>query len=198
MKPTHHTLLVVALILAAGIAAAVPPSYEGPLGNPEEPALRVIKWPWLGLRKLFVSTQSGLDSGIHKHPPAAIGEGAQGAAAGTRTLVHHTAKGVVYAPLPLKKPLQNPETYEQHVERALNALYPDPDACTAGHSPVPGQDHPVAVDSVSEAQQEGAPLLAARTGETEVQKAQRRYVPLRAGYRDRHKRGTGNLLRLAQ
>lgn len=198
MKWKHPFLIVTTVVLLCGLAAAVQPAREGPLGNPEEPALRVLKWPWLGLRRLFVGIQDGLHSGIHKHPPAAIAKGAQGAATGAGILIHHTVQGLLHTPLPARQPLRQPQTYEQHVERALNALFPEAEACDAEREYVSVQEVPVMCAPTPEEAHVGPPLLVPHDRETEVQRAQRRYVPLQAGYRDRHKHGTGNLLRLAR
>ena len=51
---TTRTKLVLAVVaiafLGAGISYAIPPAYTGPLGNPEEPALRPYKWLWHGAK----------------------------------------------------------------------------------------------------------------------------------------------------
>lgn len=186
MKHILVTLLFVAIMLAAVGGYAVPPEREGQFGNPEEPALRVVKWPWLGLRKLVVRTHDGLERGIHRHPPAALCEGTKGAVHGSGVLVDHSARGMVYSPLPPREPLRERVTYE---ERAMAFI----EETMRKREEVP--DDREIVDDVDAPEPEYLPL---EVRETDVEKAQRRYIPLRAGYRDRVRSGEGNLLRLAR
>ncbi|MCK5863499.1 MAG: hypothetical protein KAH38_13495, partial [Candidatus Hydrogenedentes bacterium] len=109
-------ILAVTMVLVGVSAYATPPTYEGQFGNPEEPALRIIKWPWLGFRKLVVRTHEGLQSGLEKESLSSTGyEGTCGAWDGSKTFVEHTASGLVYAPLPGKASLRKSDTYEKQV-----------------------------------------------------------------------------------
>ncbi len=184
MKRAISFLAVAALLSGMPVAFAVPPAYTGQFGNPEEPALRVVKWPVLGLRKLFVRTHEGLHDGIHKSPCAAVCEGSCGAVRGTGTLIDHTARGMVYAPLPPKAPLRSTETYEDQALAFIEKMTAPP-------------EEPEEVVEKEEEEKE-APYLPFRVRETGVERAQQRYVPDRAAQRERTQPGTGNLLRLAR
>lgn len=179
------TATVLLVLLAISLSShAVPPAYEGQFGNPEEPALRVVKWPWLGFRKLVSRTHDGLHRGIYKHPPASICEGTKGAVVGTGVFIDHTARGMVYAPLPPKGPLKKKRTYEDNaslfIEMTLNQQGNTGDLAAAQ-------------------QLAGEPkMLEVREVKRDVRRAQRRYVPHLMSYRDRTPAGQGNLLRLAK
>ncbi len=58
---------LVLTIVACG-AYAVPPAYEGPMGNPEEPALRPYKWFWRGMKALVYHPVKSLVEGNVKTP----------------------------------------------------------------------------------------------------------------------------------
>lgn len=45
--------LGILVVFAVGTAAAVPPAYYGPMGNPEEPAMRPYKWFFHGIKAIM-------------------------------------------------------------------------------------------------------------------------------------------------
>jgi hypothetical protein len=185
MSKTTMICAVLLLALAVSLSShAVPPAYEGQFGNPEEPALRVVKWPWLGFRKLVSKTHDGLHRGIHKHPPASICKGTKGAICGTGVFIDHTARGMVYAPLPPKGPLKKKRSYEDNamlfIEMALNSEAQTGDWEAARQ--LAGEPKPLEVRPIK----------------GDVKRAQRRYVPLLMSYKDRVRPGEGNLLRLGR
>lgn len=190
MKTVYVAILVGALFAVPLAGHAVPPAYEGQFGNPEEPALRVVKWPWLGVRKLVVHTHEGLKSGIQCHPPAAVCEGAQGAARGTCILVDHTGRGMIYAKLPPKGSLRPQVSYEEQALAFLNTVAPAGEE--GGCVPMPEGTVEVAVD------ENGNPYLPFKVKERAVSRAQRRYVPERTVQRDKAYARRENLLRLAR
>lgn len=59
-------LLAVAALVAALTSAAIEPAYRGPLGNPEEPALRPYKAFWRGLKALKYHTLHAAKEGDQK------------------------------------------------------------------------------------------------------------------------------------
>ena len=209
MKIRLCAAMLLLAVLCVGVANAVPPAYTGQFGNPEEPALRPLKWTWLGVKSLVQSTKDGLASGVEKDPAAMIGEGAVGAAKGSGSLAEHVGHGIVGAPLPPKKDpsalsyeqaamvvieteVNKGKADQQQVEAAAGAEKPaeQPDPAAEFRKPAPStvlpQENP-----------EGAKPLVIE--ETSVEKAQRTYVPLQAGYRsNRRTDGTGNLLKLAK
>lgn len=195
----QHVLFLVlgAVVLTTFGGHAVPPARESQFGNPEEPALRVVKWPWLGLRKLVVRTHEGLEEGAHRHPPAALCKGARGAAHGGGILIDHSARGLIHAPLPPREPLRKRVTYEERALAFIEAMAGAEDAAVED-APVAQPDvetPPAAVDKAEEDAPRALPLKAV---ETDVERAQRRYIPDRAAYRNRVRAGGGNLLRLAR
>jgi hypothetical protein len=193
MKPFKVVMVLAAVALLMPLAEAVPPAYEGPMGNPEEPALRVIKWPWLGLRKLVYHTHNGLKEGIQWSPIESIDEGVGGAVHGTGILVDHTARGMIYQKLPPKAPLKPGPSYEcwamRYIEMETNTGQPPqvqevPAACPCCAAQLPPP--------------EGGPYLAFKVDEPARFKVQRRYVGARTAQRDRNYASRKNLLKLAR
>ena len=208
MKSRLYAAMLLLAVLCTGVANAVPPAYTGQFGNPEEPALRPLKWTWLGVKSLVQSTKDGLASGVEKDPASMIGEGAVGAAKGSGNLAEHVGHGIVGAPLPPKKDASD-LSYEQAAmivieteENKGKADQQQVDAAAAekpAEQPDPGAQFrkPAPSTVLPEANPEGAKPLVIE--ETSVEKAQRTYVPLQAGYRsNRRLDGTGNLLKLAK
>ena len=203
MKAMIVALAITAVLVCAS-GYAVPPAYEGKFGNPEEPALRVIKWPWLGFKKFVGSTHEGLKSGMDKESLSATGQdGATGAVKGAGTFVDHTAKGLIYAPLPDKESLNKTVTYEDramaYIEKMTKSASGEQteaaDGC-AETSACCSEDAVSQDEGIKEVKEEK--YLSSKIEESDVEKAQRRYVPLRASARDRVWSGGGNLLKLAR
>ena len=65
---TRVLVLTIAVAVFAGFASAVPPAYEGRLGNPEEPALRPYKWMWRGIKALAYQPAKAFRKGNIKTP----------------------------------------------------------------------------------------------------------------------------------
>lgn len=202
MKTKLLSAAVVMLLLGAVTAFAVPPAYEGQFGNPEEPALRVVKWPWLGVQKLAIRTHAGLKEGIQNDPADAVCKGARGAASGSATLVDHTARGMIYSPLPPKESLRKTVSYEEAVLAALEKKEAETCAVENGDTSQEtaasgGTDGDESADATG-AEEKSVNYLVRKVAQTPVEKAQRKYVPEKAAYRDRVRSGGGNLLRLAR
>ncbi len=207
-KLTTVKMVLLALVLA-GAANAVPPESVDQFGNPEEPALRPLKWTLLGVQSLVSTTHAGVKKGAYENPAAMAGEGVKGAAAGTGSLATHLKNGVLFAPLPPKKE-GNDLSYEQaamlHIEKQTAKECPAEAGCCGA------KEEACATEEEPNAQfRQPAPSTAFPTlesavadkrltvGESDVQKAQRRYVPLQAGYRGKNREaGDGNLLKLAK
>lgn len=193
-------LLGAVCFLAAPVCNAVPPAYEGQFGNPEEPALRVVKWPWLGLRKMVMHTHDGLKCGIQCSPCAAVHEGAKGAAHGGCILLDHTGRGIIYSKLPPKGPLRPGPSYEEramhYIEQKTGGGLP-PDVSNAEYITCP-----VCRAEAEKARKlsppEGGPYLTAKFKEPAKFKAQRRYVGDRTLQRDRALARRENLLKYAR
>lgn len=189
--------LVGVLCLAACPGSAVPPAYEGQYGNPEEPALRVVKWPWLGLRKMVMHTHDGLHCGIHRHPPAAICKGIDGAAYGGYVLLDHTGRGLIYSKLPPKGPLRPGPSYEERAMAFIEQqLYVNKEAESLKNQP-PSPTNYASVEA-SLPPPEGGPYLVPKERKPVVFDAQRRYVGERTRQRDKSLARRENLLRYAR
>ena len=71
-------LVVLSCCLAFG-AQALEPAWEGPLGNPEEPALRPYKWFWRGAKALvYYPFRAAVDGHVKKTPVLGLADGFRG------------------------------------------------------------------------------------------------------------------------
>ena len=202
MKMRLWVLIAGVLLALSFTASAVPPAYEGQFGNPEEPALRPVKWAWLGVTSFFSNFHAGLKKGAYKDPAAMTTEGAKGAAVGGASFVEHVATGLTYAPVPRKG--KSDMTYEQAammvIERETAKACPEEAPCCAEEKaceePPAPKPAPSTVLPTTDPKAE-APVM--RIDETPVQEAQRRYAPLETSYRGKQRaQGKGNLLKLAK
>jgi hypothetical protein len=96
------------LILALGIvfvapAFAVPPAYQGHLGNNEEPALRPYKWFWHGLKAFFYNPIARLSEGNARYPGLGTVNLGKGVAQGAVELGESTYRGATYTPPPNRR-----------------------------------------------------------------------------------------------
>ncbi len=199
MKRVTVMVFLGVLIIAASVCNAVPPAYEGPFGNPEEPALRVVKWPWLGFRKMVMHTHDGLRCGIERHPPAALWEGVDGAACGSCVLLDHTGRGLIYSKLPPKGPLRPGPSYEERAQKFIDYELYGAKESEDLNSQVPNPPVVAAASPPSVAPPpEGGPYLTPKVKEPVVFDAQRRYVKERTIQRDRALARRNNLLRYAR
>lgn len=192
MKGITVAMIAGVFCILASMAHAVPPAYEGQFGNPEEPALRVLKWPWLGIRKMVNSTHTGLKEGIQCSPIESIHEGAKGAAHGGCVLLDHTGRGMIYQQLPPKKSLKPGPSYEEC------ALYYIESQTGTGQPPDVSQTNSPAETEKALPAPEGGPYLEYKVEEPAKFKAQRRYVGARTHQRDRALADRKNLLKLAR
>ncbi len=208
MKMSLYAAVLLLAMVCAGVASAVPPAYTGQFGNAEEPALRPVKWTWVGVKSLVQSTKDGMASGVEKDPASMVGEGAVGAVKGTGSLASSVGHGIVGAPLPPKKDAKT-LSYEQaamvvinnetNKDAACQQLFKQPADQNAAAQPDPAaRFRQPAPSTVLPAQTAEAakPLLVE---ESNVEKAQRKYLPVQTSYRsNRRTDGTGNLLNLAK
>ena len=209
MKMRLFAAVLLTAVVCTGIAAAVPPAYTGQFGNPEEPALRPLKWTWVGVKTLVESTKDGLASGVQKDPASMAGEGALGAVKGTGGLVSSMGHGIVGAPLPPKRDAKS-LSYEQAAMVVIDNETKKDACCQDQCGKCGGEQKPVEQPDPGAAFRKPAPstVLPAEPGpgvkplviqETRVEKAQREYVPVQSGYTsNRHLDGSGNLLKLAK
>jgi len=96
MKPLARALvLLVAGMLVAGSVYAVGPAYEGPMGNPEEPALRPYKWMWRGVKALAYHPVVALGSGNRKTPGLGMVDVFRGLRVGAVEFNESLVKGIL-------------------------------------------------------------------------------------------------------
>ncbi|HPO17142.1 MAG TPA: hypothetical protein PLI09_27150 [Candidatus Hydrogenedentes bacterium] len=106
MKARTFVASLTGLLLIAVCAGAVEPSYEGRLGNPEEPALRPYKWLWHGLESLVYYAGESIQHGNMKTPVLGMSEIGRGLRKGNIELGESLQHGVLFAPLPPKNNLR--------------------------------------------------------------------------------------------
>lgn len=99
MNPTARLMLIITLLVSI-TAQAVPPAYEGPLGNPEEPALRPYKWLFHGVLSLVAHPLEAFKDGNLKMPILGSVEVFRGFRRGAIELDESILRGLVFAPPP--------------------------------------------------------------------------------------------------
>lgn len=101
MKPAAIKTAVIFLILTSALAAgAIPPAYDGPLGNPEEPAMRPYKWLFRGVLSLLAQPVIAFKEGNMKTPVLGSVEVVRGLRRGAIELDESIVRGLVFAPPP--------------------------------------------------------------------------------------------------
>ena len=209
MKMRLYAVVLLLAVLCVGVAEAVPPAYSGQYGNAEEPALRPVKWTWVGVKSLVKSTKDGLASGVQKDPASMAGEGALGAVKGTGGLASSLGHGIVGAPLPPKKDAKS-LSFEQAAMVVINNRT-GKDACCPGQcggcceqkqdaaQPDPGAKYRQPAPSTVLPAEPGPDAKPLVIEESKREKAQRVYEPQQMSYRsNRPVDGSGNLLKLAK
>jgi len=96
MKRSAFAVLAVVFLLASA-AQAVPPAYYGPMGNPEEPALRPYKWLWHGIKVLVYHPVARFNQGNSVYPGVGSLMVWQGAREGVVGLAESGVRGSLYA-----------------------------------------------------------------------------------------------------
>lgn len=98
---TKIVLTVVAVaFLGAGISYAVPPAYTGPLGNPEEPALRPYKWLWHGTKAFAYHPVASFRDGNLRTPGLGSADFFIGLRRGSVEMDEAIFRGLTYAEPP--------------------------------------------------------------------------------------------------
>ena len=214
MKQAITTAVAIGILTISGICAAVEPAYEGPLGNPEEPALRPYKWMYRGMKALVYQAGTALKQGNLETPVFGTVNLGRGVRRGTMELAESTYKGALGTPLPEKK---NDYKDTREVNRVVEDEWLLRNASDAAftwmyfpllkandHYPFEDEKQ---VDQREKQAKEIRKVREARTADKEndalsgspVQRAQRRYVGERAAKENtKFKSGRGNLLRLAK
>ena len=78
-------------------ADAVPPAYNGPLGNPEEPALRPYKWLFHGVKTLLHHPVARFNEGNSVLPGIGSLEVVRGAREGAVDFVESAYRGFIFS-----------------------------------------------------------------------------------------------------
>lgn len=201
---------------APGVTNVIEPAYTGQFGNKEETALRPYKWIWHGTKSLVYHTVYSFNRGNMKTPILGSAEGLRGLRRGTVELGESTFRGANFAVPPhtpqQKYTIRETRVANQVIERDialrntsdfLFSWYYFPLIKLNDHYPWEDDEK---VDErlqeareIREARREGQVARTVVIEETEVERAQRRYVPDRveAGAK-RNQEYRGNLLRLAR
>lgn len=91
---------VLASVLMVTAAYAVPPAYQGPLGNDEEPALRPYKWLYQGLKAFLYQPVVSLRDGNLKTPGLGTVEVFRGLRRGMVELDEDLYRGLIFSAPP--------------------------------------------------------------------------------------------------
>jgi len=207
-------------------AQTVGPAYEGRMGNAEEPALRPYKWMWHGVKSLFYQTGNSFVRGNMHFPVLGTAETGRGLRRGTVEVVESTYRGAVFAiPPQEEKAYKTLGTTNEFIEEDLLlrnvtdfafTLYAYPALKYVDHYPLEDDEKvDIRLDRAKTIREERKAAQQARREteerrraeaagtevepESDVKRAQRRYIGDRADYgRDKRQEGRGNLLRLAR
>jgi len=106
MNRIVQVVFILAMLLSL-TAQAVPPAYTGPLGNPEEPAMRPYKWLFHGVLSLLVQPVKAFKDGNLKTPVLGSVETFRGFRRGAIELDESILRGLVFAPPPPRGSLTN-------------------------------------------------------------------------------------------
>lgn len=94
-------LTTLVLVAIAGSAAGVEPAYRGPMGNPEEPALRPVKWLWHGTKALAYRATNGIrDTREDRRFRSLLRGTARGAGEGVAEVGESVFRGAIHSQVP--------------------------------------------------------------------------------------------------
>ncbi len=203
---------LIAALCCCTSASAVEPAYVGPMGNPEEPALRPIKWALNGVGALFYQTGKGFRDGNMNTPVLGSAETLRGLGIGTIELGESTYNGLVYKPLTDRKEYKKTHRLNKRVDEDLllrnvrdgaSSLILYPAVKLNDHYPAENDAKKEArlekAKETREARKEAAEKRDPHKHLTRVERAQLRNVPERAEKSLSKKEDySGNLLKLAK
>lgn len=104
-------LLCFTCALFATTCFAIEPSYKGPLGNPEEPALRPYKWFFRGIMAFAHQTKEKFVEGNMNTPILGTVETSRGIRNGSTEFLYSFWKGILFT-----CPPQQPKFYQEKTE----------------------------------------------------------------------------------
>lgn len=202
-------LFLLAALVAPLAAVAVPASYEGPYGNPEEPALRPYKWMWRGVKALFYQTGYGFKHGNMRTPVLGTAETFRGLRKGTFELGESVYRGLSFAAVPPKgqyketmrlNAMVDKEKASSNISDLVFSVYAFPVLKFVDRYPAENEDRVKVREERARATRAAQDQAeAARKPEMDpVERAQREYLGDRYPKNSRKDPSRGNLLKLAK
>jgi len=194
-------LTVLATLAFVGMSAAyaVQPAYYGPMGNPEEPALRPYKWAWRGLKALGHQSVKAFENGNLKSPMLGSIETLRGVRKGTIELGESTFRGLMGTEPPPKghckglgrvNTVIDSDVLLRNVADGLTTIYPAQKAID--HYPAQDEDTQLAIREKARAVRQARKEAARkRASARDRYLGDRKVVNKAAPY-------AGNLLKLAR
>lgn len=195
-------LVLITLGLISGLAAAVEPAYKGQFGNPEEPALRPVKWCWHGTKALFHHTFIHFRDMRKNGLKDSVGETPRGLRRGAVDFAQAAYKGSVHARLPEKKAYRELSHWNQMLERQEfmqhGAISKEMEKSDSRETGLDAASRPATVAAPTGGEMERETVSPATLRPvSRVERAQRDYLGARKQTYESSS-GRGNLLRLAR
>ena len=111
-------LTVVAVaFLGAGISYAIPPAYTGPLGNPEEPALRPYKWLWHGTKAFVYHPAASFKDGNLRTPVFGSADFFIGLRRGSVEMDEAIVRGILFTEVPKRDAYKQLGVANRYIEQ---------------------------------------------------------------------------------
>lgn len=201
MRQTRMFAAAVAamLILCVSAAYAVEPAYRGPMGNPEEPALRPVKWAWHGTKALFYHTFIPFKYMREKGLCGSSREAVRGLRRGTVIAGQSVYRGAIGSQVPERKAYRKIGTANELLEQQEFMHLCDAKDKGEGEADTPAPPALTVAPAVAASgEPETRPAAPrAETARSRLNAAQRDYIGDRV-HTYESKSGRGNLLRLAR
>ncbi len=213
MKRFTYALVASFVLLGVGICYAVEPTYKGPMGNAEEPALRPYKWMVRGAKALVYQTGKSFQRGNMKTPVLGTVDVGRGLRRGLVEAGESVFKGAIGSPPPLVKGEYKKTGKANEVIEEDMVFRNAADGLVSGvwfwagqkvhdrHSMETDEQVDIRLARAKETREARAETRLARDVEegTAVERAQRHYVPGRTERRTTlNREARGNLLRKAK
>ena len=196
---TRLTVLATLAFVCMSAAYAVGPAYFGPMGNPEEPAVRPYKWAWRGLKALGHQSVQAFEKGNLKTPMLGSIETLRGARKGAVELGESTFRGLMgtvpppkghYKGLGRVNTVIDDDLLLRNVADGFTTIYPAQKVID--HYPVQDEDTQLAIEEKARAVRQ-----ARKEAARERARARERYLGDRMVV-NKTAPYTGNLLKLAR
>ncbi len=120
MKTLRQVLVVMVIaVLIGGASHAVPPQYVGPLGNPDEPALRPYKALWQGTKAIVHRSVKSFVQGNAKIPVLGSAETFRGVRRGVIDCAEYTYRSMQGSRPPRGQEYKAPGSMNDAIENDL-------------------------------------------------------------------------------